>query len=427
MTRATSKSAGPVSKTGPGALILGGAHGSLAVARSLGRQGIPVWVLTTDHPITRFSTYATRSLHWLGPKDPSAADFLLDLAQQHHLQGWVLFASGDAEVAFVAQHHAVLSSAFRLTTPAWDVTQFACDKHLTYQRAESVGVSHPRSYRLRDRAEVAALDCLFPVILKPSKFVTVNAFTRAKAWKAETREELLARYDTAAALVGHDAIVIQEFIPGSGERQFSYAAVWSKGKPVAALVARRTRQYPIDFGFTSTFVEVVDNKDVEAAAVRFLGSLNYEGLVELEFKFDNRESVYKLLDFNARPWTWLGLGGAAGVDFPHLMWQVATGATPKSCSLQTGATWMFVSRDVISAIQNIVRGRLTLWGYMSSFHLPMALAAFTLDDPIPGLVDLPLTFARTLIRRLPLKAKAPPQAAPKQEHDGAASLRLPAS
>lgn len=386
----------------PGAIILGGAHGSLALARSLGRRGIPVWFVTNDHPIARFSRYVSRSLVWPGPRDCNAAKFLLELARYHNLEGWVLFASGDAEVCFVAQHYDDLASVFRVTTPPWSVTRYAGDKHLTYQQAESAGVSYPKSYHPRDRKDVASLAFQFPMILKPSAREQANAFTLAKAWKADSREELLSCYDAAAALVGHDAIVLQEYIPGTGTNQFSYAAVWSHGKPVASLVARRVRQYPIDFGFTSTFVEVLDNPDVEAAAVRFLGSLGYDGIAELEFKFDERDGSYKLLDFNARAWTWLALGAKAGVDFPYLLWQVATGEKPAECQAKIGATWMYLSRDIVSAIQNIAAGRISFSDYLSSLRLPMALAAFAVDDPLPGIVDFPLTLTRLLARRAPI-------------------------
>ena len=66
----------------PGALVLGGTHGSLAVARSLGRRGIPVWYITHDHPIAKYSRYVTRSLSWPGPGDAGATRFLLDLADR---------------------------------------------------------------------------------------------------------------------------------------------------------------------------------------------------------------------------------------------------------------------------------------------------------------------------------------------------------
>jgi predicted ATP-grasp superfamily ATP-dependent carboligase len=36
-----------------GAIILGGAHGSLEIVRGLGRRGIPVWVLIAELPHAR--------------------------------------------------------------------------------------------------------------------------------------------------------------------------------------------------------------------------------------------------------------------------------------------------------------------------------------------------------------------------------------
>jgi D-aspartate ligase len=93
----------------PGAVILGGAIGSLAVARSLGRRGIPVWFVGHDHPITRYSRYTTRSIAWDGPDHDGAAPWLIELAKQNGLERWVLFAGADPEVRLVARHHSELA------------------------------------------------------------------------------------------------------------------------------------------------------------------------------------------------------------------------------------------------------------------------------------------------------------------------------
>ena len=124
-------------------------------------------------------------------------------------------------------------------------------------------------------------------------------------------------------LVGIDDVIIQEMIPGTGVAQLSYAGVWLRGEPVAAMVARRTRQYTIEFGRSSTYVETVDNREVEEAGCRFLKSLNSTGVAELEFKYDARE---RRLQAARRQWpefwTWNALGAAAGTDFAHLAWKV---------------------------------------------------------------------------------------------------------
>jgi len=206
-------------------------------------------------------------------------------------------------------------------------------------------------------------------------------------------------------LVGTEGIVLQELIPGGGEAQFSYAAAFDRGALVASLVARRTRQYPIEFGYTSTFVETVECDAVEEAGRRFLASLDHSGLAEVEFKFDRRHGRYKILDVNPRIWTWGGLGGVAGLDFPHVIWRLAQGETIAPTRANRPAAWMHVSRDLVAASQHMLTGRLSPVTYLRSFSKPLALAAFAIDDPLPGIVELPLALWRAVTHRLPILLK----------------------
>ena len=337
---------------------------------------------------------------WPGPDDAGAAAWLVDLAARHRLDRWVLYPGGDAEARLVAQRHHVLGQAYTLTTPPWATARFACNKRLTHDHADTVGVDSPWSYFPIDRRGVAALDCHFPVILKPTIPAGRNRFTRAKAWRANDRALLLARYDEAAALVGRDAIMIQEYIPGGGEAHFSYAAVWDRGKPVASLVARHTRQYPMDFGSASTFVETIEHREVEAQAFRFLADLRYCGIAELEFKFDFRDGRTKLLDVNPRPWTWIALGAAAGVDFPWIRVAARAGRNhpppartePAMPGPMRHATWC-------RPVDRSSTARSPWPTTLRSLLGPLTFAAFAADDPWPAVADLPVMAGRLLTRR----------------------------
>jgi D-aspartate ligase len=386
---------------GCGALVLGGSHGALGVVRSLGRRGIPVWFATDDNKLVTLSRYTKTSVSWPGANAAGAAEFLLELGRRHRLDGWVLIACADEEARLLSQNHAALSTMFRLRTPPWDVMQWAYDKHRMNERAAALGLDLPRTCPAASRQDLVNADLRFPVILKPAVKHAGNAFTLAKAWRADGRAALLARYDEAVALVGADAVVVQELIPGRGAAQFSYAALWDRGRPVAALTARRARQYPIDFGYTSTFVETIAHKDVEDLACRFLGSLEYDGMVEVEFKYDARDDRCKLLDVNARVWTWIALGRRAGVDFPHLFWRLAMGESLPTLHGLPGVGWMHVSRDAVAACQEMAAGYLGPREYLAVFRRPLEFAAFAADDPLPGVLDLPLALSRAFTRRLP--------------------------
>jgi D-aspartate ligase len=373
----------------PGALIIGGAHVSVAVARGLGRHGIPVWLMA-NHPIATYSRYVQRSFPWPGADHPDGMASIIDLAKQHGLHGWVLIATGDADMRMVAKSHARFAEHFRVATPDWDTIQWAYDKRLTYSRAAALGIDFPANFDLHSVDDIARLNCRFPVILKPAFRKGMDAFTLAKAWKAENREQLLALYKRASALIGNDAIIVQEWIPGAGESQFSYAALCDRGEPVVCLTARRQRQHPIDFGRSSTYVESIEHSQVEELACRFLKSINYTGVVEIEFKYDRRDARYKLLDVNGRFWTWNGLGPLAGVDFAYLAWRQALGQAVAPCRGRPGVAWMHASHDIVAAYQEITSGRLTLGEYLAGFRKPLAFANFAFDDPMPAIVELPV-------------------------------------
>ncbi len=389
-----------------GAVILGGAHGSLAVARSLGRRGVPVVHVNHDHPIAGLSRYTRERFRWEGPDAADALERLLEIGRDGGLEGWALFAGGDPEVRFAARHRAALSHLFRVTTPPWEITRLSDDKRQLYRYAASIGLDCPRSVEPQSRDELAPLDIRFPLVLKPAAYGQPNALTMAKCWKAATRDELIRLYDQATALQGASGVIVQELIPGGGESQFSYAAVWQDGAPVASLVAGRLRQLPIDFGFTSTFVETIENAAIEAAAEKFLASLNFSGMVELEFKLDARDGRYKLLDFNNRAWAWIGLTEAAGVDMPYLAWLLATGHHLQPKRGRPDAVWMHVARDLASAARHAMAGRLGLADYCACWRRPLVLAAFAWDDPLPGLLELPIALYRGLTRRAPAVLRA---------------------
>jgi D-aspartate ligase len=389
------------SETSAGALVIGGSHGSLSVARSLGRRGIKVRFVTSEPSIAQFSRYVTDPYSWSGPDQPGASVELLDIGRRDGLDGWLLIPGADSEARLLSQHKTELSSLFRLKLPDWEQMRWAYDKKLTYERAASLGIGTPASYHPQAPDDAAKLDCRFPLILKPTVRERKNAFTRAKAWRVDDRAALTARYAEAFALVGADGIVLQELVPGGGETQFSYAAVWDRSAPVASLVARRGRQFPIDFGLTSTFVETIDNADVEGAAVRFLKSIDYSGMVEIEFKYDSRDARYKILDVNARSWTWCALGGLAGVDFPYFLWRLAMGDDVPSCRGKAGVAWMLGARDIMAAGQGMMVGALTPKEYIRSLHAPMVYGAYAADDMLPGVMELALGGWHYLKRGVP--------------------------
>lgn len=385
--------------SGRGVVLLGGTHSSLAIARSLKRTGMPVWLVTDASPLTGYSRHIRSAWRWAGPNHETAVDVLLDLARRSGLERPVLIAAGDAEVRFAAQHYDQLSAAFRMTLQPWHALQWSADKALAYRRATELGLHIPRDYAVCSVADLGTLDLNFPVVLKPSMRIFENAFTRDKAWRADDRGSFQRLFGRAAALVGEKNIVVQELVPGGSEAQLSYAGLWNKGKPVAWFTAQRTRQYPLEFSHTSTFVETLDAPDVVEAAHAFLTSTEHHGLVEVEFKRDIRDGKLKLLDVNPRPWSWFALSEAAGLQLGEMLVSVAYGdALLPAGKAPSGVAWMYAPRDAVASIQMMLKGTLSPFAYLASFAKVRAWGIFDPRDPLPALLDIPIGLIRKIKR-----------------------------
>lgn len=383
-----------------GALVLGGDPGALGVVRSLGRHNIPVWTLVGSYRLAALSRYSTRSFQWPHSDECQKTQFLLELGECHGLDGWVLIPSDDEHAVMLARNRELLARRYCVTTPDWEILRWAYDKRLTYQRAAELGLSYPRTHYPLNREEVEFLQCDFPVILKPAFKESINEFTRARAWLAKDRDELLKRYDQAVSLIDSSLVMIQELIAGGGENQFSYAGLHADGRAIASLVARRTRQYPVDFGQGSSFVETVESSKVEAAAKLFLDAIRYTGLAEVEFKYDSRDSKYKLLDVNARIWSWHTLGRRAGVDFPYLLWQLVNNRTPAQVRGRAGVSWIRIVRDLPAGANEVRHGRLSVGSYLRTLAGVSEFAVFAMDDPLPSVFEIPLLVASKFRGRL---------------------------
>jgi D-aspartate ligase len=374
-----------------GALVIGANLNGLSIARSLGRQGVPVWVTTPSNvKLASFSRYTRRTLCWPEADCESQIAYLMDLAERHALDGWVLFPTSDESAALLSKFRVVLSRRFRVSTASWDALSCAYDKRLTYKLAREQQVDYPFTLNPRSESDLREASLDFPAILKPATHAVASRFTSDKAWQVTSREELLARYREATEMIPADQILIQEMVPGAGEAQFSYAALCYDGEPIASLTARRTRQYPIDFGYSSSFVETLEVPEIVAPSRRLLKAIRYTGLVEVEYKFDARTGRFKLLDVNPRLWTWSTLGARAGVDFPYLLWRLMMGRPVPKLSASAGVRWVRMSTDVPAVIHEILRGRLKVGSYLRSLRGPIEFSLMAADDPLPGLLDLPL-------------------------------------
>jgi predicted ATP-grasp superfamily ATP-dependent carboligase len=374
-----------------GAIVIGGDYQGLGIVRSLGQRGIPVCVIDDEFSISPYSRYATHCLRVPNLRQPEALIATLDeAARQSRLEGWVLFPTRDETVVALSRNRELLSRKFRVPTPDFSSVQWAWDKRNTHRLAEQTGVPTVRTWVPRDAADLALIDAEPEYVLKPAIKEHFFYKTKAKAWCARSREELRALYQVAVNTAGPGEILVQEYVPGDGRTQFAYCAFFKHDRALGSMVVQRRRQHPHQFGRASTFVQTVENAEIEEYSLRYLQAMNYYGLVEIEYKLDGRTGQFKLHDVNTRTWGYHSLGAAAGVDFSALLFADQTGQHVSPCRARSGVKWMRTVTDLPSSVLDIAHGRLGLGEYLRSLRGPWTDAVFSMNDPLPGLAELAL-------------------------------------
>jgi D-aspartate ligase len=378
-------------RDGVGGLVIGGDYQGLGIVRSLGRHGIPVCVIDDERSIARYSRYTQRSR--LAPSLLSAQDTvkaLLDFGQTHSLQGWVLYPTRDEQVAALSQHREELSKIFRVPTPGWSTVKWLWDKRNTYGLAEKLGIPAPRTWYPRCVQDLDQIEGHFPVAIKPAIKEHFIYATKDKAWRADDSKQLRELFERALQHIPAEEVLIQDLIPGDGARQYAYCSFFKEGNSIAHLTACRRRQHPLEFGRSSTYVETVEIPLLEEYSLRFLREIDYYGLVEVEFKQDPRDGQYRLLDVNGRTWGYHSIGRRAGTDFPYLLFTDQMNEPVESCMGRVGVRWIRLLTDLPTGVVGLLGGQFKVGSYLKSLCNYDEEAVFSLEDPLPGFVEIAL-------------------------------------
>jgi len=387
----------PIPKPGPsyspkrtiGAVVVGGDYQGLGIVRSLGQRGVPTCVIDDELSISRFSRYASQFVKVADLRDErKAADSLLEIGTRLGLDGWVLYPTRDELVAAFSRYRSELSQVFRVPTPNWECVQWAWDKRNTYRLARELDIPIPLTYCLQKADQMSNIEFPPPFAMKPAIKEHFVYATKAKAWRADSREELEALIRKASEFMNPAELIVQEVIPGGGNQQFSYCAFFRDGHALGSMVVKRRRQHPLQFGRASTYVETVDIPVLEELSERFLRTINYYGLVEVEYKLDPRDSLFKLLDVNARTWGYHSVGVSAGVDFSYMLYADQVGMPVTACKGKQGVGWMRATTDIPAAFCALAAGDTDFRSYLRSLRNCSADGVFSLEDPLPGLAEI---------------------------------------
>lgn len=373
------------------AFVLNSFETGLGVIRALGRLGIDVYAVDFKKDIGAYSRYA-KFLKVTSPQK-NMGQFLKDLidgAKQAGPLKPILFLASDLFVNAVSENKELLEEHFLFNIPDKAVIESVADKLKQYELCTNNNIPAPLTYHVTSLAELVKLSgtVSYPVFIKGLDVTSwrYNVDGTLKGYTAGTPEQLV---QTGGMLLEKGVpFIIQDIIPGNDEQHYKYCAFRNKaGEITAEFTLQKMRQLPIHFGVGSA-VRSIENNSLKEIGRKLFHSINYTGTGSAEFKFDERDSTFKLIELNPRYWQQNSLAEAGGINIAYADYCSAAGIkNPEFGPQLNGKVWVNIYMDFSSFRGYKEEGSLTLKSWMKSLSGEKVFSDWASDDLLPGFYE----------------------------------------
>ncbi len=200
------------------------------------------------------------------------------------------------------------------------------NKWLLTNLASKLNIPHPETQYF---ANADALDVNsvteYPVVIKPcmSKIWLEDRWLASTVHVAHSKAEL-------KNLLGNEyfqhPFMLQDFIPGTGAGIF---ALYASGRPVVYFAHRRLREKPPGGGVSVLSESRLPDRQLKEYSEKLLKAVDWHGVAMVEYRVTPAGKAY-LMEVNTRFWGSLQLSIDSGVNFPWLLYQIATGETVRA-------------------------------------------------------------------------------------------------
>jgi len=372
-----------IDKATPVLLLRSARHGGLAVTRSLGRMGVPVYAIDNDRRMPAFtSRYCREAFIWDIDRSPAerSIEYLGGIRRKLGCCA-VLIPMADTGALFIAAYADVLGQWFTFNHQSFDLVHALYSKKRMFELAASVGISTPKTFFPTSKHEVFefAGRVRFPIILK-----AIENHAHQSTTIVHDKCELLAAYDSFEQESSKSNVLLQEYIPGADDNTWMFNGYFDEqSECLFGLTGKKIRQNPPYAGIASLGV-CVHNSVLADTTKRFMKAIGYQGILDIGFRYDARDGLYKVFDVNPRiGCTFRLFVSDTGMDVARAAYLNLTDQPVNPGSGLSGRKWVVEDLDAVSSFRYCRDGQLTVAEWFKSFRGLREFAFFAADDLHP--------------------------------------------
>ena len=360
---------------------------ALPIARCLGKApNVRLHVLSKDpRSIVRFSRYVS-SFHVLQDEErlDEAMSDVCDVVERTGAKA--ILPTANPSARFISANQDVLSrflavppsptlDEYNMVADKWLLANYLAEQKLCYLPTVLCTVDETFEQGLRGLS--------FPVLLKPREDSTrgrgIKRFETADQLQGylEDKPEHFGRYIVQSYIRGYDVGCNMLCQDGRVLAYTVHKACVSGAEPYA----------PADV------IEYVEDERVIDLATRLVSALRWNGLANIDLRYDEESGQVHVLEFNPRYWASLLGGLSVGINFPYLHCLAGLGVTfPRPAYVK--------KRFVVKRPLSLYLAQSRRGGFRRGFTLGETTLRYRIADPLPSAVTLANRGWQAMQRRL---------------------------
>ncbi|MHA2060674.1 MAG: carboxylate--amine ligase [Candidatus Sifarchaeia archaeon] len=379
----------------------GGCRGALLVVRSLRKRNIETSLLDhmQERNVSRFSRWRPKSIY--SPSPINDMKGFITALTRHVSSGryFTIFPVTDPTLLPISEYRKQLAPYLRFVLPSHESVMTAFDKSKTIKLAQEIGVPIPKTFHVENTSEAINVSekIRYPAVIKPRQSYTWGKDGQATLYRpfyVNSAPELISTYKEVEQK--SPSPLVQEYVPGYN---ISVAVLFEHGELKAACFIGVKRTIPVRGGNSVLRESIPLDPTLLRYTQELLSGLCWHGVAEVEYRIDSRDLAPKLMEINARIWGSMNVAIESGVDFPYLLYLLATGESIEPVfKYKIGVKYRWLNADVqnlISIIKNKQRlintenySKLNaILDFLKFYETNMHYDGFTLSDPMPFFMD----------------------------------------
>ncbi|MFE9632340.1 ATP-grasp domain-containing protein [Streptomyces sp. NPDC006463] len=293
-----------------------------------------------------------------GGLDPEAPEPLLECltgVSERIGRPAVLVAMDDLSAIAVSRVAPMLTDRFRIPHQPDNLPARVADKGELARLCARWDIPHPETVVPTSGAEAAeaAWRLGLPVVAKWSRpwLLPAGSDGLRSTTLVHTAADARRLYERSAE--AGSRLLLQRFLPAGPDTDWFFHGAFARGgHPLLVGSGRKELSWPVRTGLTAVGRWLPDPA-VEEAGLRLAERLGYQGILDLDFRRDER-GTFRLVDFNPRPGAQFRLfTDAAGLDVVRAMYLDLTGQHVPAPSGGPGRVFVAENYALLAA----VRGR----------------------------------------------------------------------